>query len=191
MNNDAFSQFFKTVTTSPNAELQLKGSTYVVARTSIGDVPISGISINVPTTMGGLNSFDHGASLNNFAISGGGQDSNGPLINASLTTTLNNPSNISLQTVNVELPVFYQGVMLGHAVLDPLDIHPGSNVVPAQFHYAPLDANDTTAQSFITDFLQSSTELDLTIKGDANSSPFASLIPALEGVEIATGMKGT
>ena len=128
--------------------------------------------------------------MNNFAISGGGQDGSGPFINASLTTTLNNPSNISLQTVDVQLPVSYQGVMLGHAVLNPLDIQPGANVVPAEFHYAPADANDTTAQSFITDFLQSSKELDLTIKGDANSSPFASLVPALEGVAIATSLKG-
>ncbi|KAM5540830.1 hypothetical protein V8D89_005474 [Ganoderma adspersum] len=190
LNNDAFSQFFKTVTTSQNAELQLKGSSDVVARTSIGDVPISGIPIDVTTSMSGLNSFDHGASLSNFAISGSGQDSNGPFVNASLTTTLNNPSNISLQTVGVELPVFYQGVMLGRAVLDPLNVHPGANVVPAEFHYAPADANDTTAQSFITDFLQSSKELDLTIKGDANSSPFASLVPALESVAITTGLNG-
>ncbi len=190
MNNDAFSQFFKTVTTTPNAELQLKGSADVVARTSIGDVPISGIAIDVTTSMKGLNAFDHGASLNNFAISGSGQDDNGPFIKASLTTELNNPSNISLQTVDVKFPVYYQGVMLGHAVLDPLNLQPGSNVVPTEFRYAPANANDTTAQSFITDFLQSNKELDLTIKGDTNSSPFASLVPALQGIEITTGLKG-
>lgn len=191
LDNNAFSQFFKTVTTTPNVELQLKGSADVVARTSIGDVPISGIAIDVTTTMKGLDSFARGASLSGLSISGSGQDGNGPFIKASVTTTLNNLSNISLRTVGIELPVFYQGVMLGHAVLDPLSIQPGSNTVPTEFRYAPKDANDTTAQSFITDFLQSSKELDLTINGDANSSPFASLAPAMEGLQmVTTDLKG-
>ena len=94
-------------------------------------------------------------------------------------------------TTTKAVPVFYQGVMLGHAVLDPLSIQPGSNTVPTEFRYAPKDANDTTAQSFITDFLQSSKELDLTINGDANSSPFASLVPAMEGLQMmTTDLKG-
>ncbi|TBU23049.1 hypothetical protein BD311DRAFT_704566 [Dichomitus squalens] len=190
LDDAAFSQFMATVTTTSNVDLQLKGSTDVVARTAVGDVPISGIPIDVITSIKGIDSFGHGTVLNNFSITGSGQDNTGPFIKAPLTTALSNPSNISLQTVGVELPVFYQDVMLGRAVIDSLNLQPGDNTVSAEFHYVPQDANDTTAQSFITSFLQTSNKLPLTIKGDASSSPFASLIPALEGVEITTDLKG-
>ena len=190
LDQTAFSQLFATFTTSSNVDLLLKGSADVVARTAIGDVPISGIPIDATTSIKGINAFNHGATMNNFSITGSGQDNNGPFVKIPLTATLSNPSNVSLDTVNVELPVYYQDTMIGRTVIDSFNLQPGDNAVSAEFHYGPQDANDTTAQSFITSFLQTSNELVVTIKGDAGSSPFASLIPALEGVEITTNLKG-
>ena len=80
--------------------------------------------------------------------------------------------------------------MLGRAVIDTLDLAPGENTIATEFHYAPSDANDTTAQAFLTEFLQTDDDIALTIKGDSDSSPFASLQPALEGVELSTSLKG-
>ena len=190
LNNVAFPALFSLVTDTPGVSFLLKGSADVVARTSIGDVPISGIPLNVTTTLKGINSFGHTASLSNVTIAGGATDSHGVFIKSPLTTTLNNPSNISLQTVDVELPVYYKDVMLGRAVIDPLNLVPGDNVLPTEFHYAPSDANDTTAQAFLTEFLQSSDAIPLSIKGDGSSSPFASLVPALEGAQISTSLTG-
>lgn len=65
---------------------------------------------------------------------------------------------------------------------------PGDNSVAAEFHYMPDDANDTTAQGFISNFVQSSNTLPLTIKGDEDSSPYGSLVPALEGITIETSL---
>ena len=58
------------------------------------------------------------------------------------------------------------------------------------FHYEPANANDTTAQSFLTEFLTTGDALDLTITGDSNSSPFAPLDEALEGIKIETSLTG-
>ena len=140
--------------------------------------------------MKGINAFGHTASLSNVSITGGGTDSHGAFVKSPLTTTLNNPSNISLETVDVELPVYYKDVLLGRAVIDPLNLVPGDNVISTEFRYAPNDANDTTAQAFLTEFLQTDDTIPLTIKGDSDSSPFASLVPALEGAEITTSLKG-
>jgi len=60
-----------------------------------------------------------------------------------------------------------------------------------EFHYEPADANDTVAQSFLTDFVQTGDSLPLVVKGDTASSPFASLQPALEGVSLSTSVPGT
>ena len=59
-----------------------------------------------------------------------------------------------------------------------------------EFHYEPTNANDTTAQSFLTESSTTGDTLDLTITGDLSSSPFASLEEALEGIKIATSLTG-
>ena len=59
-----------------------------------------------------------------------------------------------------------------------------------EFHYEPADANDTTAESFLTNFVQSGNVLPLTVQGDGASSPFTSLNPALEGVTLQTSVAG-
>ncbi|RPD70056.1 hypothetical protein L226DRAFT_261105 [Lentinus tigrinus ALCF2SS1-7] len=190
VNNGAFAVFFAAVTDTSGIEFDLKGSADVVARTTIGDVPISAIPFDVTTSLKGINSFNKEASLSNVSITGSGHDDHGAYIKSPLTTTLQNPSNISLQTVDVALPVYYKDVMLGRAVIDPLNLVPGENTMPTEFHYQPNDANDTTAQAFLTEFLQTGDGIALTIKGDGDSSPFASLVPALEGVGISTSLKG-
>ena len=190
VNNGAFEAFFAAVTDTSGMEFGLKGTADVVARTTIGDIPISTIPFDVTTSLKGMNAFNKASSLSNVSITGSGSDDHGAFIKSPLTTTLQNPSNISLQTVDVALPVYYKDVMLGRAVLDPLNLVPGENTVPTEFHYQPNDANDTTAQAFLTEFLQTGDEIPLTIKGDGDSSPLASLVPALEGVEISTSLKG-
>jgi|SRR5712672_651900 len=59
-----------------------------------------------------------------------------------------------------------------------------------EFHYQPDNANDTTAQSFLTEFMQTSDTLSLSIKGDTPSSPYLSLVPALEGVSVSASLTG-
>ncbi|KAI0739355.1 hypothetical protein C8Q80DRAFT_1123812 [Daedaleopsis nitida] len=190
LNNDAFIQFFAAVTDTAGVNFDLKGSADVVARTPIGDVPIAAIPFAVETSLKGINAFNHAATLSNVSITGSGHDSHGSFIRSPLTTGLENPSNISLETVDIQLPVSFNGVMLGRAAIDSLDLVPGSNIVPTEFHYAPNDANDTDAQAFLTEFLQTGNDIPLTIKGDGESSPFASLVTGLQGAEIRTSLKG-
>lgn len=118
-------------------EFELKGSVNVVARTTIGDVPISNISFNVTSalkgkfpifwtflslfmaaTYAGINSFGHTAGLGNVSITGSGGSGGNQYINAGLTTTLQNPSKISLQTNDLSLAVFYKDVKIGRAVIN-------------------------------------------------------------------------
>ncbi|KAI0773181.1 hypothetical protein BD413DRAFT_603560 [Trametes elegans] len=189
-NDGAFSGFFAAVTDTSGVDFELKGTADVVARTTIGNVPISGIPFNATTSLKGINSFEKTASLSNVTITGSGSDSHGAFIKSPLTTKLQNPSNISLESVDISFPVIYQGVQLGRAAIDSLHLVPGENTIETEFHYAPADANDTTAQEFLTEFLQTADDIPLTIKGDSDSSPFGSLQPALEGVELSTSLHG-
>lgn len=71
-----------------------------------------------------------------------------------------------------------------------MNLVPGTNNAPTEFHYYPDNANDTVAQGFLTSFIQSTGPLALTVKGDSQSSPYGSLGPALEGVTLQTSING-
>ncbi|KAI9463679.1 hypothetical protein BJY52DRAFT_1404720 [Lactarius psammicola] len=208
LNNAVFAAFFAAVTDTQGVKFELKGSADVVARTTIGDVPISNIPFNVTSALrgtlpwlvmvqlyantfcAGIDSFGHTASLSNVSITGSGGNGGNEFVNADLTTTLHNPSNISLLTNDVSLAVYFKNVKIGRAAINTLNLVPGENTVATEFHYEPDNANDTTAQSFLSEFLQSGDTLPLSIKGDQSSSPYPSLVPALEGVSLTTSLTG-
>lgn len=171
LNNDAFGALFAQVTLKNEADLTLKGTADVTARTTIGDVPISGIPFDVPSSLEGINGFGGSAGLSNVSVTGSGGDSGSEFIVAPLTVTLGNPSNITLQTVDISLPVMFKDVVIGRAALDvnifsisifhPLtfcyqtfDLIPGQNIIPAEFHYQPDDANNTVAQVSISHLIE-------------------------------------
>jgi hypothetical protein len=75
--------------------------------------------------------------------------------------------------------------------LQTFNLVPGENTIPAEFHYEPDNANDTVAQSFLSEFIQTGDTLPLFLNGDESSSPFPSLVQALEGVSLSTGLSST
>lgn len=99
-------------------DINLKGSANVTAKTSIGNVPITGIPIDVVSTLGGIGSFNHQATLSNVSVTGSGGEGGNEFIVSPLTTSLVNPSNISLNTVDVSLPVIFQGTKIGRAAIN-------------------------------------------------------------------------
>lgn len=66
----------------------------------------------------GIDSFGHTAGLGNVSITGSGGSGGNQYVNADLTTTLQNPSNISLQTINSSLVIFYKGTKIGRAAIN-------------------------------------------------------------------------
>ncbi|KXN90203.1 hypothetical protein AN958_04693 [Leucoagaricus sp. SymC.cos] len=190
LNDGAFGQLFAGATLMDTVSLGLKGTADVTARTSIGDVPIAGIPIDATSSLKGIASFGHKAQLSNVSVAGSGGDGGNQYILSPLTTTLQNPSNISLNTVDVALPVMFQGTKIGRAAINEFDLKPGENAAATEFHYQPDNANDTVAQSFLSQFIQTDNQIDLTIDGDTQSTPFASLQPALDGITLSTSIGG-
>jgi hypothetical protein len=133
LNDGAMQTLFQEVTDTAQAEVTLQGTANVTAKTTIGNVPIGGIGFNVPSILKGvylhhcfrpvlmpapgINSFGKTAQLTNVSITGSGGNGGNQFIVSPLTTTLQNPSNVSLQTNDVALPVIYQGTQLGRAAI--------------------------------------------------------------------------
>ena len=72
LNNAAFGAFFAAVTLTGDVHFNLGGSADVIARTSIGDVPIAAIPFNVASTLSGIADFGGKVGLSNVAITGSG-----------------------------------------------------------------------------------------------------------------------
>ncbi len=68
LNNEAFEALFAAVTLLDQAGLKLKGAADVTAHTAIGDVSISGIPLDVPSSLKGMNSFGGSATLSNVSV---------------------------------------------------------------------------------------------------------------------------
>ena len=66
----------------------------------------------------GINSFGHTVGLGNISITGSGGSGGSQYVNTDLTTTLQNPSNISLQTNGLSLAAFYKDVKIGRAAIN-------------------------------------------------------------------------
>ena len=77
----------------------------------------------------GINAFGGIASLSNVSITGSGGNGGSEYIKTPLTTKLQNPSNVSLTTTDVSLPVYYQGVMLGRAAINVRKLQSGHPLI--------------------------------------------------------------
>ena len=100
-NNGAFESFFAAVTDTSSVTFELKGTANVVAETNIQNIPISGIPFDVQSSLKGIDGFGGTAKLSNVSITGSGGSGGNQFIVAPLTTTLINPSNISLNTTDI------------------------------------------------------------------------------------------
>ncbi|KAL1743139.1 hypothetical protein HDZ31DRAFT_83635 [Schizophyllum fasciatum] len=186
----AFQSLFGAVTLKSSADLALSGAADVVAATSIGNVPISNITFDVTTSLGGINGFGGKADLGKVSVVGSGGDGDGQYIIANTSAALENPSNVSLKTTDIALPVVWEGTNIGRAVINPFDLEPGKNTYPTEFRYMPDDANDTKAMDFLNEFITTEGPLPVTIDGDTQSTPFESLSTALDGIHIESAITG-
>ncbi|KZP24091.1 hypothetical protein FIBSPDRAFT_951400 [Athelia psychrophila] len=119
LNDGAMQVLFQAITDTPGGDLTLAGTANVTVKTTSGDIPIGDIAFNVPSSLAGINGFGGTAGLSGLSVSGSGGTGGDQFVIAPLTTTLQNPSNVSLTTNDIALPVIYQGVQLGRAAISP------------------------------------------------------------------------
>jgi len=118
LNNDAFEKLLASATLTDEVSVRVKGTADVTARTEIGDVPVSGIPIDVTSSLKGAATFNHEVGLNNITVIGSGGQGGNEYVVGQAMATLENPSNISLSTVDVSLAVIYEGTYIGRAVMN-------------------------------------------------------------------------
>lgn len=88
LDHGAFQRFLAKLTDTEDVKFGLKGDTSVVARTIIGDIPLTGIPFNVSSELTGINSFNHEAKVSDVEV----KRATNQYVEIPAVVTLENPS---------------------------------------------------------------------------------------------------
>ena len=176
-----------------------KGSVNIVAQMVIGDIPINGIPFkNIHSSLAGFDDLTGFLKLKRVYP----ESSTPQYLDNRLFCTVFNPSNITIKTTGLSLPLFYKGTYFGRALLNDKTLIPGESNIDAIARYQPNTANDTVALEVIQKYLEPVEHqpeeipynFSVNIHGISNAnpplSPFASLNPGLEKLTVDTSVPG-
>ncbi|KAF9582661.1 hypothetical protein BGW38_010920 [Lunasporangiospora selenospora] len=186
VNDDAherFNAFSKILTTGPGVQFFLAGTADTVADTAAGQVKIPGISVNVASTLAGMNLNAGGAQITGISIAGGTSE----YLLIKQNVVLKNPSGLTVKVGKVTFDIAFQGVLMGKAVVSDMVLVPGDNTLPAEFHLAP--SSPDVRDKFLSGYVAGA-QFQLDISGGPDATDIASLKDAMQSVKLSTGITG-
>lgn len=200
LDHENFQSFLSGVINQKRVSFVFHGTASLIARTVIGNLPLTGIPFSdITTSLAGFNGFSHKIKLKRADVQSATKD----YLQLTADVRLDNPSNITLHTVDFKLPSYYKNAYAGYGFLKNKVIIPGSNNLQIIYRISPVDKNNTKVQELISNYIQpqehhGKTSIpivsDLIIKGNPNPgpplSPFESLVPALRKVILNTKLTG-
>lgn len=147
-----FQQFLADTTTSQSETFRLSGNANAVASTAVGTITLSGVAFSVDTTIAGLQGLStRPAVISNLDVNRGYPD----YLLIKVTTTLYNPSNLTIGTGDVSFGLQYASQTIGSAVVNGMTIVPGSANYSTDVHYSPQgDAATGAGRTMLQNFLQ-------------------------------------
>ncbi|KAK0546638.1 hypothetical protein OC846_005187, partial [Tilletia horrida] len=178
-----FSDFLADTTAQQSITFNLHGTTTAGASTAAGFVTISDIPFDVSTSLLGLQNLNaRPAIVSNLDVYHGYPS----YLEIRLTTTLYNPSNLTIGTGDVQFNTVYNGQVIGQAQIANLVLVPGVNTVPTVLRYDPSGAAATAAGTQVLEnYIQNVTSV-VQVEGYSGSTPIASLQQALGGISLRT-----
>jgi hypothetical protein len=176
-----FQQFLAATTASPSETFHLSGSANAVANTAVGTIALNGIAFSVDTTIAGLQGLNaKPAIVSNLDVNHGYP---GYLL-IKVTTTLYNPSTLTIGAGDVSFGLQYASQTIGTAAINEITIVPGSANYSTDVHYSPQgDAATTAGRIMLQNFLQGIVS-STTIQGSQNTTAVDSLKLAMSEIAL-------
>lgn len=182
--HDAFTQFTRGLTVSPQSNFQLVGSSRAITKLSIGTITLDPIKFNVSSSLVGLNSLNtRPTTVNSVDVLGGTADH----IELAIGVTIYNPANLNLQVGDLYLMLYNGKSAVGTVLLPNLNLLEGVNTLAVTGNFTP----DTSAAGLDTlNAFVGGRDTALTISGYENSTELESLLLAFESLSINTTLPG-
>ncbi|KAI8814501.1 hypothetical protein BJ742DRAFT_703861 [Cladochytrium replicatum] len=184
--NTNFEAFFSAVTNTDSVSFNLNGTVDTVVRTATGDIQLTGIPVNVATSLAGLNGLKSApVGISNVVVAGG--DPNGITINTD--TSLNNPSTSKI-TLNSDavFDLYYQDSNIGKVTLPSLVLDRGDNNLGAVVYYSPASGAEAAGKAFLTAYVMNQ-DITVDIRGNADTTTSVeSLKSAFSQISLSAGI---
>ncbi|KAI9321449.1 hypothetical protein BX666DRAFT_2129623 [Dichotomocladium elegans] len=179
-----FNDFTYALTASSSYTFQTLGNASTQTMTPIGNITLSGIKFNLPTTLNGLQFLNSTPTVvNSLDVTGG--TSSGLLM--AIGVTMDNPSDVSLTTGDVRFALLTAGEEVGAVALTDLRLARGSNSVNALSTFNPNVS--PAGQTLLNTFVMGQTN-EVSIVGYDESTPIQSLSKALSSIRLTTDLPG-
>ncbi|KAL9935874.1 hypothetical protein V8E36_005451 [Tilletia maclaganii] len=176
-----FSQFVADATRQERINFRLNGQATANANTAAGPVTINNLNFDVGSSLAGVQNLNaRPAIVADLDVTQGFPE----YLLLSLTTTLFNPSNLTVGTGTVSFNTLYKGQVIGQVVIPNLVLVPGENVIPTQLRFNPQGGAAVAAgREVLTNYVANLTS-SVSVAGSRDATPIASLKEALSGLSI-------
>ncbi|KAI8149169.1 hypothetical protein BJV82DRAFT_663501 [Fennellomyces sp. T-0311] len=179
-----FNDFTYALTASDLYSFQVGGNASTKTTTPIGNITLSGISFEVPTSLHGLQFLNSAPTVVNSVDVIGGTPEN---LLLAINVTMENPSDFSIFTGDVTFAFLASGEQLGNVILTGLKLQRGTNTVGASSTFNPKVSS--VGQNLLSTFVMGQNN-DVSIAGFDGSTPIASLAGGLGAISISTTLPG-
>ncbi|KAI8149167.1 hypothetical protein BJV82DRAFT_209323 [Fennellomyces sp. T-0311] len=179
-----FNDFTYALTASDLYSFQVGGKASTKTSTPIGNITLSGITFEVPTSLHGLQFLNSAPTVVNSVDVIGGTPEN---LLLAINVTMENPSDFSIFTGDVTFAFLASGEQLGNVILTGLKLQRGTNIVGASSTFNPKVSS--VGQNLLSTFVMGQNN-DVSIAGFDGSTPIASLAGGLGAISISTTLPG-
>ncbi|KAI8149170.1 hypothetical protein BJV82DRAFT_209695 [Fennellomyces sp. T-0311] len=179
-----FNDFTYALTASDLYSFQVGGNASTKTTTPIGNITLSGITFEVPTSLHGLQLLNSAPTVVNSVDVIGGTNEN---LLLAINVTMENPSDFSIATGDVNFAFLASDEQLGNVQLAGLKLQRGSNSITASSTFNPKVSS--VGQNLLSTFVMGQ-DNDIMISGFDRSTSIASLVNALGSITITTTLPG-
>ncbi|WFD34248.1 hypothetical protein MCUN1_001085 [Malassezia cuniculi] len=202
VNHAAFSNMLDQVTNQQRARIGIHGGANLIAKLVIGNIPINGVPLSVNTSLAGLNALNGKADIYKTADV---IDTSATQLDATASMRLTNPSNITLVTSRLSLPLVYKELVVARAVLTDFTLVPGVSTLEGMAYLSVPESsrNDSRYMELFQRIAQPQLwkypevlpyYTDVTVDGSASSdpplTPYASLVQAVSKLKLSGSLPG-
>jgi hypothetical protein len=179
-----FDAYTFALTASDNYTFMVAGQASTKTKTPIGDINLSGITFNLPTSLKGLQFLNSSATIiNSLDVTGGTAEN----LILSINVTMTNPADFSISTGDVSFLMGSNGTDLGVVTLGNLSLARGDNQKIASATFDPKSSD--VGQNLLSSFVMGA-DNSVSISGYQNSTNIASLAGALGAVSLGSTLPG-
>ncbi|KAJ1658306.1 hypothetical protein IWQ61_002429 [Dispira simplex] len=183
--HEGFDQFVQVIAMGDQVPFGLQGKTTIKAQTPLGLIMLADLPFDVNTTMSGMRGLDSTPlRIQGMDVTDGSADQG---LQLDIKSAITNPSNILIETGDVQFQLRYQDTAVGTVAIPDFKLNPNVTEVTARAQFKP---DDSDAGKAMLDKFLAGEAADVVIAYYDGLSEVESLNNGLAGLQMHTSIPG-